>query len=252
MNPRFPDLTVSSVAPETNPELRALIAEIRAVADGFIFVCGGAWDMHEGEGRQLLSMFDALRLLVVAGYRIAVGDGGTRFGVMEAAGKARRASNNAFPLIGVAPAVDIPPLGNTPLDPHHSHIVAVRNPSAPPRGAWGSETETMYWLFGRIAESRPSVTVVANGGEIALKEVDANVRAHRQMILVEGSGRGADAIVSLLKGAAPRDVTLSARVQEMGLTRNAGLFRLVSLEDGAVGLCAALRETLAASGKPVN
>ena len=47
---------------------------------------------------------------------------------------------------------------------------------------WGSETDTMYWLFARLTSDRPSVTIVANGGGITLKEVAANVQAGRRMI----------------------------------------------------------------------
>ena len=84
--------------------------------------------MSEDHQRQLLAMFDALTLVAKTGRRIAVGDGGTQAGIMEAAGLARRASGNAFPLIGVAPAREIQPRGKTPVDPNHSHVVAVDNP----------------------------------------------------------------------------------------------------------------------------
>ena len=62
---------------------------------------------------------------------------------MAAAGLARRSAGGTFPLIGIAPEGEIPPRGGTPIDPNHSHIVGVENPSAPPKDAWGSETETM-------------------------------------------------------------------------------------------------------------
>ena len=192
-------LEASSVEPEQNTELSSLIAEIRSQADAFVFLSGGASKMREDHQRQLLAMFEALTLVAKGGRRIAVGDGGTQAGIMEAAGHARRASGNAFPLIGVAPAREIPPRGKTPIDPNHSHVVAVDNPSAPAQDSWGSETETMYWLFAKLAEGRPSVTIVANGGGITLTEVESNVRAGRRMILIEGSGRAADALVSLLQ-----------------------------------------------------
>jgi len=164
-------LEVSSVAPEKSTQLASLIAEIRRQADAFVFLSGGASRMREDHQRQLLGMFEGLGLVAKAGRRIAVGDGGTQAGIMEAAGDARRASGNAFPLIGVAPAREIPPRGKTPLDPNHSHVVAVDNPSAPAKDSWGFETETMYWLFAALADGRPSVTVVANGGGITLTEV---------------------------------------------------------------------------------
>lgn len=240
-------LQVSSVAADTDAPLAALVSEIRAEADAFVFLSGGASSMQEDHRRQLLAMFQGLSQVVGSGRRIAVGDGGTRAGIMEAAGQARRQSGNAFPLVGVAPASEIPPRGTTPIDPNHSHIVAVDNPSAPAQDAWGSETDTMYWLFGKLADGRPSVTIVANGGGITLAEVDANVRAGRRMILIEGSGRAADALVSLVKGTKPADpevTSLRARAEQAGLTRRRELFQVVALQAGAEGLRDALVSTL--------
>ena len=57
--------------------------------------------------------------------------------------------------------------------------------------------------LGKLADGRPAVTIVANGGGITLTEVDANIRAGRRMIVIEGSGRAADALVSLLKKTIP-------------------------------------------------
>ena len=232
-------LEASSVNPEMNPELSSLIAEIRGQADAFVFLCGGASNMQPDQQRQLLAMLDALTLVTKAGRRIAVGDGGTQAGIMEAAGHARVASGNAFPLIGVAPAGEIPPRGQTPVDPNHSHVVAADNPAAPAKESWGSETELMYWLFEKLAEGRPSVTIVANGGGITLNEVDMNVRAGRRMILIEGSGRAADALVSLLRNTAVSDTAvadLRDRAEKAGLVRQPGLFQIVALKAGPSGL----------------
>ena len=232
-------LEVSSVGRDKDAQLSSLIAEIRSEADAFVFLSGGASGMRPDHQRQLLAMFDALTLIVKSGRRIAVGDGGTRAGIMEAAGKARRASGNAFPLIGVAPAREIPPRGKTPVDPNHSHVVAVDDPSAPVQDTWGSETDTMYWLFSKLADGRPSVTIVANGGGITLKEVEANVRARRRMILIDGSGRAADALVSLLRKAPVADadvMSLRKRAEKAALTRQPELFQIVKIEAGAAGL----------------
>jgi SLOG in TRPM, prokaryote len=245
--PRPRVLTVSSVALDTNGQLLALISEIRSQADAFVFLSGGASQMSADHQRQLLAMLDALALLARSGRRIAVGDGGTQAGIMEAAGQARRSSATGFPLIGVAPAGEIPPRGMTPIDPNHSHIVAVDNPSAAAQDAWGSETETMYWLFAKLAQGRPSVTIVANGGGITLTEVDTNVRAGRRMILIEGSGRAADALVSLLRDTRPSDAdvtNLRERAEKDGLTRRPELFHIVPLRAGAAGLQDALTAAL--------
>jgi hypothetical protein len=232
-------LGASSVDPDKNAQLSSLIAEIRKQADAFVFLSGGASKMGAEDQRRLLAMFEALTLVVKSGRRIAVGDGGTQAGIMEAAGHARRASGGAFPLVGVAPAREVPPRGKTPLDPNHSHVVAVDNPSAPAQDSWGSETETMYWLFAKLAEGRPSVTIVANGGGITLTEVEANVRAGRRMILIEGSGRAADALVSLLRKTTAVDaevIGLRERAERATLTRRPELFQVVPLQRGAPGL----------------
>jgi len=232
-------LQISSIAPEKNQRLSALVSDIRSQADVFVFLSGGASRMQELHQRQLVAMFQGLRLLVNGGPRIAVGDGGTQAGIMEAAGQARRDSGYAFPLIGVAPANEIPPIGKTPVDPNHSHIVAVANPSAPAQDSWGSETDTMYWLFATLAQGRPSVTIVANGGGITLAEVEANVRAGRRMILIQGSGRAADALVSLLEGTRPTEpevLSLRERAEKAALTRRPELFAMIALQAGAEGL----------------
>lgn len=232
-------IQVSSVASDLNAQLAPLVAEVRGQAEAFVFLSGGASKMREDHQRQLLAMFDALSRLARSGRRIGVGDGGTKAGIMEAAGLARQASGNAFPLIGVAPAAEIPPRGKTPLDPNHSHIVAVDNPSAGPQDAWGSETDTMYRLFASLAAGRPSVTIVANGGGITLSEVAANVQAGRRMILIEGSGRAADALVSLLKKTTPADSevrSLREQAEKASLTRRPELFVVVPLQSGAAGL----------------
>jgi hypothetical protein len=241
-------LTVSSVQLETNAELASLIRTIRDQAREFVFLSGGASGMSDEAQRQLMAMFGALAQLAQSGRQVAVGDGGTYAGIMRAAGDARSASRNAFLLIGVPPAKEIPPRGKTPADPNHSHIVAVDNPAvAADQDAWGSETETMYWLFGRLADGRPSVTVVANGGGITLSEVAANVKAGRPMIVIEGSGRAADALVSLLRKTTPASDEirqLRDRAEAATLTERPELFHVVSLREGADGLHAALTRVL--------
>ena len=239
-------LDVSSDALDGNAALAGLISEVRRQADVFVFLSGGASKMTPDRERRLLAMFAALNA-VAKQHRLAVGDGGTHAGIMRAAGDARRDGGGAFQLIGVAPAGEIPPAGKTATDPNHSHLVAVKNPAAPPTDAWGSETGTMYWLFARLAEGRPSVTVVANGGGITLAEVEANVRAGRRMILIEGSGRAADALVSLLRNETPRDedvLAQRARARTMALTGRPELFEIVPLDAGPDGLRDALLSAL--------
>ena len=108
----------------------------------------------------------------------------------------------------------------------------------------------MYWLFGRIADGRPSVAVVANGGAITLKEIDANIEAGRPIILIEGSGRAADAVITLTRGTMPADgdvALMQNAAREQKLNRRPELFRVVSISRGAAGLLEALRAALGAA-----
>lgn len=233
---------------EHNEELRVLVDAIHRDVDGIVVLSGGASKMTEAKQKALLAMFAALGTLAKERH-IAVGDGGTKAGIMEAAGLARLESGGAFPLIGVTPAREIPPGGGTtPMDPNHSHIVAVDDPSLPKgEPTWGSETATMYWLFNRFAEGRNSVAIVANGGGIVLHEVAANVEAGRPMILIEGSGRATDALVTLVRGTTPAEgetALLQAKARQMKLHRRPDLFRVVSIDEGAGGLLKALRTEL--------
>ena len=90
-------IDVSSVDLEKNAQLSSLIAEIRSQADAFVFLSGGASKMREDHQRQLLAMFEALALVAKGGRRIAVGDGGTQAGIMEAAGTHAAQAATPFP-----------------------------------------------------------------------------------------------------------------------------------------------------------
>ena len=200
------DRSLESVAPEKNAQLSSLIAEVRSQTDAFVFLSGGASRMREDHQQQLLGMFEALALIAKGGRRIAVGDGGTQAGIMEAAGRARRASSYAFPLIGVAPAREIPPRGKTPVDPNHSHVIAVDNPSAPAKDEWESLTSTMVLALccvGRRTpvrhDSRQRRRYYADGGGIERprRAPHHSDRGHRprgrcpRIVVAEDAGLGA-------------------------------------------------------------
>lgn len=260
--PAAPPAVIAIRAAEagTSPPVARLVEEIRARADAFVFLSGGASRMAPEAQARLLALFDALALLARGGLRFAVGDGGTRAGIMEAAGRARQAAGGAFPLVGVAPAPDVTASGEpgkTPIDPHHSHVVTVENPAwaearraegwKPEDGYWGSETATMYALFGRLAAGRPSVALVANGGAITLDEVRENIAQGRPIVVIAGSGRAADAIVSFLDGTAAADEEaqrLRATAATLDLATGRALFRVFRLEDGPQALARVLEDIL--------
>lgn len=241
-------ITVTSSGIDDDRAVADLVDDTRQRANAFVFLSGGASKMPADTEREVLGLFKALAILSGEGLRLAVADGGTQAGIMQATGRARAESTHDFPLIGVSPAREIPPHGNTPVDPNHSAIVAVENPDWDGSGGYfGSETVAMYRLFARLAEGRPSVTVVANGGNIVLTEVDENIRAGRPMVLVRGSGRAADALASMLNPALDVEgeiAELRAKAESLNLLRQPNLFHDFAMAHGAEEFARTLRRFL--------
>lgn len=235
----------------TSTAIRALVEEYRAVADAYIFLSGGASEVSDAVSGQLPAVLDALPRLVAQGLRLAVGDGGTRAGIMEWAGLVRRRSGGAFPLLGVAPAEEVtvtPEPGRTTIDPNHSHVVLVANPEwtghrgadrARGGGHWGAETDAMYEIFGRLSAGCASAAVVVNGGAITLDEAQRNLAQRRPIVAVAGSGRAADAIVAHVRGTEPAEPAarqFQEAVAQLGLDAHRDLVHVVDLGAGPAGL----------------
>ena len=248
--------------PEQEAALSALIGEIRSQADNFIFLSGGAKHLDEATYGKLTGLFDALRVLSDRGLSFAVGDGGTRAGIMEASGTARARALNRFPLLGVSPAFHIAPgepapEGKVQVDPNHSAVVAVDNHSWDAEkewgiSYWGSEVDTMFRIFERLSDGSPSVAIAANGGGITLDEVRQNICQNRPVIVIQGSGRAADVISALIhplqNGAereddSPEYATLLTKAVVMNLTESRDLFHIFPIS-GSPEMLADLVEAL--------
>jgi hypothetical protein len=237
-----------------------LIDTIRAESDACIFICGAAAKVEPRTRARLIALLDALAILASRGVRFAVGDGGTNSGVMEAAGIARARARPPFALVGVAPAAEIlatrGPI-DAMVDPNHSHVIAVHNPDwasarrqdgwLPSQGFWGSELEVMRDLFGRLADNRPSIAIVANGGRAALDEVRMHLDSGRGAVLVAGSGRAADALASLVRGTSPLDAEtarLANKARDRGTLSAPERCEVFELRDGATALADLLQRRL--------
>src|SRR6185369_3441461 len=90
-------IRVDAARVATSPAVRALVEDYRAAADAFVFLSGGAAEVSAAIGDRLRGLLDALPRLVTEGLRLAVGDGGTRAGIMEWAGLVRRRAGGGFP-----------------------------------------------------------------------------------------------------------------------------------------------------------
>jgi len=130
-------------------------------------------------------------------------DGGTEAGVMAVMGQAVAAQGRKSILLGVAPAGKVtyprgPEKGSiedsAPLDPNHSHFVLVEGDE------WGDETETLYRLAEELVRGTPVLTILADGGRVARKEVLLTIRRDWPLIVIEGTGRLANQIAATIRG----------------------------------------------------
>jgi hypothetical protein len=185
-------------------------------ADGLVASNPAAWQALLREG-------------LVAGVVRAgacVVDGGTESGVLALAGLARADAAADYPSIGVVAegTVRWPPCRPSPseapeptrepeiadaaeIGPHHTHIVSI------PGDRWGDEPPWISRVASILAGPGPSVTVVMNGGSITLDDVRQSVAARRPVLLVEGTGRLADALAAALlePAGAPPELRALAR-----------------------------------------
>ncbi len=149
---------------------------------------------------------------VVAAEQITVITGGTAAGIFALFGQGRARWGGSAPCIGVAVSnlVTWPGKieGEAPLEPNHSHFVLVTGKS------WGDETATLYALAAELGKVCPSVAVFASGGEITIREMQANVVQGRQMVLLAGSGRATDAVLAARAGQSADDPRVNEIAQK--------------------------------------
>jgi hypothetical protein len=192
----------SAVQVQQLTELPQAIEEMRLqVARPNLVVVGGASKMSEAEFLQIQRLFMEVLAPIAEKLGAYVVDGGTDAGVMRLMGEARTQIGAKFALIGVAPVSKValpnslePPADSTPLEPNHSHFLLV------PGSNWGDESPWLAQLATVLANGKPSVTILINGGEITFQDALQNVNADRLVIVVAGSGRTADILAGALHG----------------------------------------------------
>ncbi len=160
-----------------------------------LVVIGGASLISDEDLQRLQRLFSEVLAPLAQELGLIVADGGTDAGVMRLMGNAREEISGTFPLVGVSPdgLVKLPDDGNistelTDLESHHTHFFLV------PGDQWGDESRWLAKIASQITGDYPSVTVLINGGSIALVDAIENLKVHRPLIVIEGSGRLADEI----------------------------------------------------------
>jgi hypothetical protein len=180
-------------------DLAGAVRELAVGNRAALVVVGGASGMSPREIRRLGPLFRDVLAPLAQQLGATVIDGGTDTGVMRLMGSARGEGGWQFPLIGVivdelanysgafrAEAVD--------LEPNHTHFVLV------PGSEWGEEAPWLARLATVVAGPDGSATVLVNGGEIAMADVRQSIDSGRHVVVLDGSGRAADALAAAVRG----------------------------------------------------
>ncbi len=188
-----------AVRVEAVADLAQAVHELDVGARAAIVVVGGASGMSAAEARRLRPLFSDVLAPLAQRLDVTVIDGGSDTGVMRLMGSARGEGAWRFPLIGVivdeladyskwsgVDAVD--------LEPNHTHFVFV------PGAEWGEEAPWLARLATVVAGSEGSATVLVNGGEVAVADVRHSIDAGRHVVVLDGSGRTADALAAAVRG----------------------------------------------------
>jgi hypothetical protein len=218
-------------------DLRSALASIGLRrARPTIVVVGGASAMTDEDLDRLRPLFVEALAPVAERVGAYVVDGGTDSGVMRLMGTARSEVGATFPLIGVIAerTVVLPGVesnaGAASLEPNHSHFVIV------PGSVWGDESPWLSRVATALVNGASSATVVVNGGDVALEDVEHSVAAGRHTIVVAGTGRTADALAKALRGELVDDRTHALA--------SSGLLRSVDPTGDAATLAGAVHSLL--------
>jgi SLOG in TRPM, prokaryote len=191
----------------------ALAAAGLPVGAPVVVLVGGAGGLEPAEARACSVLFEQALLPVVEDIGAVLVDGGTDAGIMSLAAQARRRIRGRSPHVGVVakgtvrwPGDVREPHDAADLEPHHTHFVVA------PGDRWGDEAPWLSVVASAIAGPAPSVTVLANGGNVAYDDVRISVSALRPVLVLDGTGRAAAAIAAARSGAPadPRAVTPAA------------------------------------------
>jgi len=145
----------------------------------------------------LRALFSKVLAPLAQSCQIAVVDGGTDGGIMRFMGQARASIDGTFPLVGVLPAEKImapTDMSDLELESHHTHFVFS------PGKEWGDESPWLAQVASELSGDTPSLTLLANGGIIAWRDVAASLSQGRPVVVMAGSGRTADILAEEIRG----------------------------------------------------
>lgn len=167
-----------------------------------LVIVGGASGLAADDLEKLRSLFQEVLCPLADELNFIVIDGGTDAGVMQLMGQARAATGGQFPLVGlvvqkkaILPSSSPPSEDAAALEPHHTHFILV------PGSEWGDESGWIAEAATASSDGKPSITLLINGGAIALnQDVPNSLERDRPVLVIAGSGRSADRLANAMTG----------------------------------------------------
>jgi hypothetical protein len=161
-------------------------------------IVGGASKIDDADLNKLRELFFHVLAPLAQSLQAVIVDGGTNSGIMRLIGLARASTGGTFPLVGVLPAGKIITRDAAPnlekLEAYHTHFVLS------PGKQWGDEAPWLARTVTALAGGKPSLTLLANGGDVAWQDVRASIDQGRPIAIIAGSGRTADILAEAVRG----------------------------------------------------
>ena len=99
-------------------------------------------------------------------------------------------------------------------------------------------------LATHLAAQAPSLVLLANGGEVALQDIEWNVREGREIIVLDGSGRLADEIAAAVRQGERKTRFMRGRKKRVATLARQGRMTLFDLSAPPAELIELLRRRL--------
>ncbi len=200
--------TARAIRVHEEEELTAAVARLQIPPGPVVLLYGGAGRLEVRNRTRIDTFLTSALIPAVSGLGAIVIDGGTDAGVMRMVGQARERARARVRIVGIAPfgKVKVPGSeGSTELARGHTDFVLISGDQ------WGAESRWFYPVANRLT-SGPIVTVLVNGGPIALEEVGRSIERSGPVLVVDGTGRAADDVAAAIRQPGGHDPRLSAIV----------------------------------------
>jgi hypothetical protein len=194
---QFPDHQSLCVFPENREHLPQAISELYLKESFSVIVLVGGYipPQYENATKRAIQSIAAFaeenNILVICG--------GTEVGIMGSIGQTRLASGYRFPLLGIT----LEKLASWPGGPQSRRFLWWKEDRWPlsngyshfilaPGKEFGEDSPWLAEAARYLSRDKRSVTILANGGGVARKDVALSLEGNRPVIVLSGTGRLAD------------------------------------------------------------